>query len=73
MENGDLCQEGREKYGVEGHPVLLLFGAFEVACGGAKKDLHDREANVTPLGAKAISRLNEITEGEARSPARAKA
>ena len=42
MENGDLCQEGREEDGVEGLPVLLLFGACEVAGGGAKKDLRDR-------------------------------
>ena len=45
MENGDLRQEGREEDGVEGLPVPLLFGAFEVAGGGAKKDLCDREAN----------------------------
>ena len=72
MENGDLRQEGREEDDVEGLPVPLLFGAFEVAGGGAKKYLRDREANFSPSGAKAISRLNEITEGEPRSPARAK-
>ena len=45
MENGDLCQEGREEEGVEGLPVPLLFGSFEVAGGGAKKGLRDWEAN----------------------------
>ena len=39
MENGNLRQEGREEDGVEGLPVPLLFGAFEVASGGAKKGL----------------------------------
>ena len=42
MENGDLRQEGRDEDGVEGLTVPLLFGAFEVAGGGAKKDLRDR-------------------------------
>ena len=73
MENEDLRQEGREEDGVEGLPVTLLFGAFEVAGGGAKKGLGDQETNFSPSGAKAIPRLNEITEGEPRSPARAKA
>ena len=74
MENGDLRQEGREEDGVEGLPVPLLFGAFEVAGGGAKKDLHDdREADFSLSGAKEISRLNDITEGEPRLLARAKA
>ena len=72
MENGNLRQEGRGEDGVEGLPVLLLFGAFEVAGGGAKKDLCDWEADFSLSGAKAILRLNEITEGEPRSPARAK-
>ena len=45
MENGNLCQEGREEGCVEGLPVSLLFGAFEAASGGVKKDLRDREAN----------------------------
>ena len=74
MENGNFSQEGREEDGVEVLPVPLLFGAFEVVGGGAKKGLRDWEANFfSPSSAKAISRLNEITEGEARSPARAKA
>ena len=58
MENGNLYQEGREEYRVEGLPVPLLFGAFEVAGGGAKKGLRNREADFSPSGAKAILRLN---------------
>ena len=72
MENGELHQEGREEDGVEGLPVPLIFGSFEVAGGGAKKGLRDREANFYPSGAKAISRLKEITEDEERLPARVK-
>ena len=60
MENGDLRQEGREEDGFEGLPVPLLFGSFEVAGGGAKKGLRDREANFSPSGAKAILRLNVL-------------
>ena len=45
MENGDLCQEGREEDGVEGLPVLLLFGSFDVASSGAKNGLRDWETN----------------------------
>ena len=45
MENGGLCQEGRKEDGVEGLPIPLLFCSFEVAGGGAKKALRDREAN----------------------------
>ena len=66
MENGDLLQEEQGEDGVEGLPDLLLFGACEVAGDGAKKDLRDQEADFSPSGAKAISRLNEITEGEPR-------
>ena len=42
MENVDLHQEGWEEDGVEGLPVPLLFGEYEVAGNGAKKDLRDR-------------------------------
>ena len=45
MENGGLCQEGRKEESIEGLPVPFLFCSFEVAGGGAKKTLHDREAN----------------------------
>ena len=45
MDNCDLRQEGQEEDGVEGLPVPLLFGAFEVTGGGAKKGLRDWEAN----------------------------
>ena len=41
MDNGDLRNKGQEEEGVEGLPVQLLFGACEVAGGGAKKDLRD--------------------------------
>ena len=57
MENGGLCQEGRKEDGVEGMPVLLLFCSFEVAGGGAKKALRDREANFLSFRIKAILRL----------------
>ena len=39
-----MASRTRDEDGVEGLTVPLLFGAFEVAGGGVKKDLRDWEA-----------------------------
>ena len=73
MEDCGLRQKRREEDSIAGSPVYLLLGLRKVAGGGSKKDLRDRETDLVAVCGEAILMLKEITEGELRFPARAKA